>query len=311
MFFAVFYFLIGIAVFIAGILTLTSGLNSISRDKVKYFIDKYTGNMIASIIIGFITTLIIQSSSMVSIIAVSMAGAGLLNLYSAAGIIMGANIGTTIAVQLYAFDLFSLAPYAVLIGSILHFQKKNLKVKLTGDIILGFGIIFYGLKIMDLAAEPLRNIENIALFLDKLSNPIIGIVSGIVAALIMQSSNIGIAMMQVLASSSLLPLSSVIPVIYGLNIGTCSEAVIMSFASNNEGKKVALFNIFLNVAGTIAFLPLTHYFVIFLKFLSPENPARQIANAHMFFNIVSAILMLPAIKYVFFLIDKIINNKIC
>lgn len=308
MFFAIIYFLMGIAVFIAGILTLSSGLNSISRDKVKYFIDKFTGNMTLSIIIGFITTLIIQSSSMVSIIAVSMSGAGLLNLYNAAGIIMGANIGTTIAVQLYAFDLFKLAPYAVLTGSMLHFQKENSKVKLIGDIILGFGIIFYGLKVMDLATGPLRNIENITLFLDKLSNPIIAIITGIIAALIMQSSNVGIAMMQVLASSGLLPLSSVVPVIYGLNIGTCSEAVIMSFASNSEGKKVALFNIFLNVAGTIAFLPLTHYFVIFLKFLSPENPARQIANAHMFFNLISTILMIPIIKYVFFLIDKIINK---
>ncbi|QSZ26793.1 Na/Pi cotransporter family protein [Aceticella autotrophica] len=304
---ALFYFIIGIAIFIAGILTLTTNLRSISKNKVKYLIDKFTGNMSMSIIIGFFTTLILQSSSIVSILAVGMADAGLLNLYSAAGIIMGSNIGTTIAVQLYAFNLFHLAPYAVLAGSILHFQKKSLKLKLIGNTILGFGIIFYGLEIMNLSAVPLRHFENITLFLDKLSNPMIAVITGIIAALIMQSSNIGIAMMQSLASSGILSLSSIIPVVYGLNIGTCSEAIIMSFTTNKEGKKIALFNIFFNIAGTIIFMPFTQYFAVFLKFLSPENPARQIANAHMLFNILSIIFIVPIIRYIFILIDKLIN----
>jgi len=303
------YLAIGIVIFIFGIILLTSGLKTVSKQKISKFISKFSNNIFMSIFTGFIITLTLQSSSMVTIIAVTLADAKLLTLNTSAGIIMGANIGTTIAVQIYAFNFFAIAPYAVFLGSLFYFQKQNLKLKFLGNVILGFGIIFYGLKIMSLATAPFRDIQNSYLLTDKISNPIIGILSGIISALILQSSNIGIAILQVLASSGLVTLKYSLPVIYGLNIGTCSEAFLISFATNKEGKKVAIFNILFNFIGTIIFLPFTSYFEQFLNIISPHNSARQIANAHTFFNLFTAIIIIPFLKYIFYLINIIIDKR--
>ncbi|EGD50810.1 Na+/Picotransporter [Thermoanaerobacter ethanolicus JW 200] len=302
------YFAAGIGIFIWGIFTLTRGLKVFSHQKISQIINNFASNLLKSIIIGFFITLIIQSSSMVTVIAVTMAGAELLTLKSAAGIIIGSNIGTTIAVQLYAFNLFKIAPYLVFIGSVLHFQNCNTKLKFVGNVFLGFGLVFYGLKIMELATMPLKKNSNFELISANLSNPFWGILAGIITALILQSSNVGIATLQVLVSSQLITLPQALPIIYGLNIGTCSEAIILSFASNKEGKKIALFNIFLNIGGTILFLPFTNFFAEFLKLISPHNPLRQVANAHTFFNLFSALLIIPFLKQLFVLIDKLVNK---
>ncbi|HHW57750.1 MAG TPA: Na/Pi cotransporter family protein [Clostridia bacterium] len=301
------YFATGIVVFIWGIFTLTRGLQVFSQQKISQIINNFANNLLKSIIIGFFITLILQSSSMVTVIAVTMAGVQLLTLKSAAGIIIGSNIGTTIAVQLYAFNLFKIAPYLVFIGSVLHFQNHNVKLKFIGNILLGFGLVFYGLKIMELAATPLKTFK-FDLTNSNLSNPFIGILTGIITALVLQSSNIGIATLQVLVSSQLLTLSQALPIIYGLNIGTCSEAIILSFASNKEGKKIALFNIFLNIVGTIIFLPFTNFFSEFLKILSPYNTFRQVANAHTLFNVFSALLIIPLLKQIFAIIESLVNK---
>jgi len=211
-------------------------------------------------------------------------------------------------VQLYAFNLFKIAPYLVFIGSVLHFQNCNTKLKFVGNVFLGFGLVFYGLKIMELATMPLKKNSNFELISANLSNPFWGILAGIITALILQSSNVGIATLQVLVSSQLITLPQALPIIYGLNIGTCSEAIILSFASNKEGKKIALFNIFLNIGGTILFLPFTNFFAEFLKLISPHNPLRQVANAHTFFNLFSALLIIPFLKQLFVLIDKLVNK---
>ncbi|TCO68208.1 phosphate:Na+ symporter [Caldanaerobacter subterraneus] len=305
-FLSLLYFSVGIGIFIWGIFTITSGLKSISKEKLSYFINHFANSLFKSITIGFIVTLILQSSSMVTVIAVTMANARLLTLKSAAGIIMGSNIGTTIAVQLYAFNLFKLAPFLVFIGSLLHFQNWHSKLKLLGDVSLGFGLVFYGLKIMELATSPFKN-SGVNLTNSNLSNPLIGIFIGVVSALILQSSNIGIATLQVLVTSHILSLEQALPIIYGLNIGTCSEAFILSFASSREGKKIALFNIFLNLWGTLVFLPFTNFFAELLRHTSPSNPLRQVANAHTFFNIFSAIAIIPFLKIIFNLLDKIVN----
>ncbi|MDP9751717.1 Na/Pi cotransporter family protein [Thermoanaerobacter pentosaceus] len=302
------YFVAGIGVFIWGIFTLTKGLKAFSQQKISQIINKFASNLLKSIIIGFFITLIVQSSSMVAVIAITMAGAELLNLKSAAGIIIGSNIGTTIAVQLYAFNLFKIAPYLVFIGSLLHFQNYGDKLKIVGRVLLGFGLVLYGLKTMELATIPLKKNSNFDLINANFSNPLWGIVVGIITALILQSSNVGIATLQVLVSSQLITLSQALPIIYGLNIGTCSEAIILSFSTNKEGKKIALFNIFFNIVGTILFLPFTNFFTEFLKFVSPYNPSRQVANAHTFFNLFSAVLIVPFLKQLFALIDKLVNK---
>lgn len=300
---------IGIFVFIFGLIILTKSLKNFSQKRIRTFINKYTRNTHLSILIGFILTVFIQSSSMVTIISVSMADAGLIKLFNAAGIIMGANIGTTIAVQLYAFNLFKLVPYAIFVGSILHFQKK-MKFKIIGNILLGFGVIFSGLKIMDIAVKPLRNIDEVIGFLKFISNPYYSILIGVIMALIMQSSNIGIAILQILASSNLISVYNALFIIYGLNIGTCSEALIMSFATNKEGKKIALFNIVFNIIGTIFFIPITKYYFNFLRFLSPFNILSQIANGHMLFNIITTLIMLPIMKYIFSFIEIFLNASL-
>ncbi|SNX54553.1 Na/Pi symporter [Thermoanaerobacterium sp. RBIITD] len=309
MFKIIFFVCLGIGIFILGLIILTAALKSFSKNRIRNIIDNYTGNIYISLLIGFVLTVIIQSSSMVTVISVSMADAGLLKLYNAAGIIMGANIGTTIAVQLYAFDLFALTPYAVLLGSILHFQKST-RLKFLGDIILGFGIIFAGLKIMDIAVEPLRKIDEIRGFMEMMANPIYGVLTGIIIALIMQSSTVGIAMLQVLATAKLLPVYNALFIIYGLNIGTCSEAFIMSFATNKEGKKIAIFNILFNIIGTILFIPMTKYYYYMLQYITPKSLSHQIANGHMFFNIISTIIIIPIIKYIFRFIELLMGKDI-
>lgn len=303
----IFLIALGIAVFLLGLLFLTSSLKIISRHRVKTLIEKYTGNIYVSIFIGFILAIMMQSSSMITIVSVSMADAGLLNLYSAAGIIMGANIGTTIAVQLYAFDLYSAVPYLIFLGSIFRFQKQK-TLKFIGNILLGFGIIFAGLKIIDIAVSPLRSFSAIKNFVAMTENPFYGIVTGIFMALIMQSSTFCIAMLQVLANVKIMPVFNAIYIVYGLNIGTCSEALLMSIATNKEGKKIAVFNVLFNLIGTIVFLPFTHHYYKFLKFITPNNEPLQISNSHMFFNIASTLLVMPIMKYLFSFIEIMFEN---
>ncbi|MGB9810081.1 MAG: Na/Pi cotransporter family protein, partial [Caldanaerobacter sp.] len=268
LFLSLLFFSIGIGIFLWGIFTITKGLSLISNEKMSSLMNRFAGNLIKSIFVGIVITTILQSSSMVTVITVTMANAGLLDIKSASGIIMGSNIGSTIAVQLYAFNLFKLAPFMVLIGSVFSFQKCSTKLKITGNATLGFGLVFYGLKIMELSLSSFKD-TGMQFLNTNLSNTFRGIFVGIVLALILQSSNPAIAVLQVLVSSRLISLNHALPIIYGLNIGTCSEAFILSFASNKEGKKIAYFNILLNIWGTLLFLPFTQLFARLLEALSP------------------------------------------
>ncbi|WP_424610366.1 Na/Pi cotransporter family protein [Caldanaerobacter sp.] len=290
-----------------GIFTITKGLSLISNEKMSSLMNRFAGNLIKSIFVGIVITTILQSSSMVTVITVTMANAGLLDIKSASGIIMGSNIGSTIAVQLYAFNLFKLAPFMVLIGSVFSFQKCSTKLKITGNATLGFGLVFYGLKIMELSLSSFKD-TGMQFLNTNLSNTFRGIFVGIVLALILQSSNPAIAVLQVLVSSRLISLNHALPIIYGLNIGTCSEAFILSFASNKEGKKIAYFNILLNIWGTLLFLPFTQLFARLLEALSPFNLSRQVANAHTLFNLFSVIAILPFMKIILKALDKFIKK---
>jgi phosphate:Na+ symporter len=307
LFFPIVFFFIGTGVFLWGILTITNGLSFISSEKMSNLINHLAGNLMKSILVGIIITTILQSSSMVTVITVTMANAGLLDIKGASGIIMGSNIGSTIAVQLYAFNIFKLAPFMVLAGSLFSFQKYSAKLKIAGKVILGFGLVFYGLKIMELSLSSFKGTE-MKFLSTNFSNPFRGILVGIVLALILQSSNPAIAILQVLVSSKLMSLKHALPIIYGLNIGTCSEAFILSFASNKEGKKIALFNIFLNIWGTLLFLPFTQFFARLLEELSPSNLLRQVANAHTLFNLFSVIAILPFMKIIFKGLDEFIKK---
>jgi phosphate:Na+ symporter len=159
-----------------------------------------------------------------------------------------------------------------------------------------------------MAVTPLRNFSEINKYISITENPIYGILIGIIMALIMQSSTFCIAMLQVLATAKILPVYNAIFIIYGLNIGTCSEAFLMSLATNREGKKIAIFNILFNTIGTMIFVPLTVHYYAILKYITPNNVSRQIANGHMFFNIISTILVLPIMKYLFSFIEILIGS---
>ncbi|MGB9780174.1 MAG: Na/Pi cotransporter family protein [Caldanaerobacter sp.] len=307
LFLSLLFFSIGIGIFLWGIFTITKGLSLISNEKMSSLMNRFAGNLIKSIFVGIVITTILQSSSMVTVITVTMANAGLLDIKSASGIIMGSNIGSTIAVQLYAFNLFKLAPFMVLIGSVFSFQKCSTKLKITGNATLGFGLVFYGLKIMELSLSSFKD-TGMQFLNTNLSNTFRGIFVGIVLALILQSSNPAIAVLQVLVSSRLISLNHALPIIYGLNIGTCSEAFILSFASNKEGKKIAYFNILLNIWGTLLFLPFTQLFARLLEALSPFNLSRQVANAHTLFNLFSVIAILPFMKIILKALDKFIKK---
>ena len=301
----------GLGLFLYGMNLMGESLEKVAGSKMKKIIELLTKNIFMGVLLGAVVTAVIQSSSATTVMVVGMVNAGLMGLPQAVGVIMGANIGTTVTAQIVSFDLTGMAPLALGIGILLYLFAGNEKYKQVGEVFIGFGLLFTGMESMKLAVSPLAEYKG---FTDLLSTfgryPILGLLLGFGITAIIQSSSAAMGMLVVLASQGLVPLSSALPILYGQNIGTCVTSLISSIGANKNAKRAAMIHLIFNILGTIIFLILLNGIVVkFVVSLDPGNVARQIANVHTIFNIVSTILLLPCNKLIVKLAMRIVPDK--
>lgn len=296
-----FSLLCGIALFLLGMHLLSDGMNRIAGDNMRSVLEKTTKNRFLSILVGTGVTAVIQSSAATTVMAMSFVSAGMMTLMQAFGVIMGANIGTTITAQIIAFNIGSVATLIFFLGAIPYLFIKNNTVKSIGALVMGFGMLFMGLSTMGDAVEPLKDSPFFYDFLLSLENPFIAIIAGVVITSILQSSSVSVGIVQTFAARGLMTLDISIYLIIGMAIGACVPSVIAAFTSNRDGKRAALLGVIFNVIRAVicgllvTFVP---QIITFVKTISPDDTARQIANMHMMFALIAVIVELPLMKYI-------------
>ena len=308
-----FHFLGGLGLFLYSIKTMGDGLQQAAGDRLRYYIDKYTSNPFFGILVGIGMTALIQSSSGVTVITVGLVSAGLLTLRQAIGIVMGANIGTTVTSFIIGFKLGDYALPMLFLGAVCLFFTKNRTINNIGRIVFGVGGIFFALNLMSGAMEPLKDLQVFKDYMVELSkNPILGVLVGTGLTLLIQASSATIGILQNLYASNLIDLQGALPVLFGDNIGTTITAIIASLGANIAAKRVAAAHVTFNVIGTVIciiflvpFTGLIQWFESFLN-LAPEM---TIAFAHGTFNITNTIIQFPFIGALTFMVTKLIPGE--
>ena len=301
----------GLGLFLYGMSLMGEGLQKSAGDKLKKIIELLTSNVVMGVLVGTVVTGIIQSSSATTVMVVGFVNAGIMNLSQAIGVIMGANIGTTVTAQLVSFNLEGIAPIALGIGILFYLFTSNQKTKHLSEILIGFGILFTGMEFMKDAVAPLAEYKaftDALLYFSK--NPVLGILAGFAITGIVQSSSASMGMLIALASQGILPLSSALPILYGDNIGTCVTSLLSSVGASRNARRAAVMHLSFNVIGTIIFmLVLNKPISAIVTHFDPTDTARQIANAHTLFNLTKVIILLPFSKYIVKLANRLIPIK--
>lgn len=300
----------GLGLFLYGMKIMGDGLENAAGDKLKSILEKVTSNPLLAVVIGAFVTMIVQSSSATTVMVVGFVNAGVMNLYQAAGVIMGANIGTTITAQLVAFKLDQIAPLFVAIGALIVLSAKQKKRKDIGNAILGFGILFVGMGTMSGALKPLASTPMFKELIMAIGgNWFIGILAGLALTAILQSSSATTGILIALASTGDINMSVALPILFGCNIGTCVTALIASVGTTKTAHKAAAIHLLFNVIGTVLFIPFIGIMVTIVERMSPGDVERQIANAHTIFNITATLLMVPLIKVLINIVNRVIKGE--
>ena len=301
----------GLALFLYGMQMMSNGLEAAAGNKMKSILEKLTSNRIKGVLVGAVITAVIQSSSATTVMVVGFVNSGLMTLQQAVWIIMGANIGTTITGQLIALDIGAIAPLFAIIGVGAIMFSKNEKVHHISSIIAGLGILFIGMDMMGTAMEPLQESQAFINLMTQFSNPLIGILVGAVFTAVIQSSSASVGILQALAATGMIPLSSAVYVLFGQNIGTCITAVLASIGTKVNARRTTVIHLMFNIIGTAIFtvICMVTPYVSLIESLTPGNPVAQIANAHTIFNIVTTLILLPFGTYMARAAEKILPDS--
>ena len=319
----------GLAMFLYGIEVMGDGLKNSSGAALKRVLEKVTGNVVMGVLTGALVTAVIQSPTATIVLTVALIGAGVLNLKQAVSIVMGANIGTTVTAQiirlgsiqsdgsflLWLFDTDTLAPIALVAGIVLLMFIKSKKSKTIGDICIGFGVLFVGLELMTDGVKPLIGTDAFTAFVSFLSNPLFGILFGLILTVIVQSSSATVGMLQTVASvpGSGITFAMAYPVIMGINLGTCvTTAMVCSIGSSKDAKRTGVVHIAFNTIGTVLFLivmTLMQRFAVFGEgFWVRSVDSGGIANFQTVFNLVTAVVLIPFADWMVKLSLKIVKD---
>lgn len=305
----------GLGMFIYGMQIMAQGLENAAGNRMKSLLEVLTKNKLMGVLLGAAITAVIQSSSATTVMVVGFVNAGIMNLTQAMGVIMGANIGTTVTGWLVSSVEWAeflspekLAPIAVVIGVIIMLTGKRRSSKEIASIIVGFGLLFIGISTMSSAVEPLKEYEGfVNLFVTLGSNPVLGILAGTLVTAIIQSSSASVGILQSLAGAGLVPFSAAIYIIMGQNIGTCVTAILSSLGAKKTAKTAALMHLLFNIIGTVIFSIVA---IVFFKIINPAAGTgmitqTQISTVHTFFNIGTTVLLFPVSNWIVKLAKKI------
>lgn len=304
----------GLALFLYGMSMLGQGLEKVSSGRMEKILESLTNNIFKSVLLGAFVTAAVQSSSATTVIVVGLVNAGILKLSSAVGVIMGANIGTTVTGQLLRLgDLennenvgiflkflkpTTLAPMIAIVGILIFMISNRDKFKNIGEILLGFGILFHGMFAMEAAVRPLSELDAFARVFETLSNPILGVVAGALVTALIQSSSASVGILQAISTSGALTFSSAFPIIMGQNIGTCITPILSSIGANKNAKRAAMIHLYFNIIGTVLFLVGVYSIQSIWGFPFWDSAIDRggIANFHTLFNIVVTAVLIPFSK---------------
>lgn len=300
----------GLGLFLFGMTMMGTALQKVAGNKMERIIELLTRNRFIAVLVGMFVTAIIQSSSVTTVMVVGFVNAGIMKLTQAVGIIMGANIGTTITGQLVSFDLEKFAPLTIGVGVFVWLITKDDRKKNIAEIFIGFGILFLGMEFLKDSLKPLREIQAFKdIMVSFGSTPILGILAGFMLTLMVQSSSASMGILIALASQGLMPLSSAMPILYGENIGTCTTALISSIGASRNAKRAAIIHLAFNIIGTLLFMiVLTKPIAYIVTLLDPTDVARQIANAHTMFNIINVVIQFPFAMFLIKIAMKVIPD---
>lgn len=300
----------GLGLFLFGMQLMSEGLEKVAGAKMRSILEFFTKNRFIGMVVGIIFTAIVQSSSATTVMVVSFVNSGLMTLLQASGVILGANIGTTVTGQLIAFNLSDVAPLFVMIGVIMAMFCKKQSVKRAGEVVLGFGILFMGLSIMSDAMTTVKESEQIVRLLGSLESPFAAILVGFVITAILQSSSATVGIIILMASQGLLAFTICPFLILGCNIGSCVSALIASLSGKKDAKRAAMIHFLFNVIGSAV------TFVILLAALNPitstilgfsgGNVARAVANTHTLMKVFEVVILFPFMGWIVKLTYKVV-----
>ncbi|MCL1882377.1 MAG: Na/Pi cotransporter family protein [Defluviitaleaceae bacterium] len=308
----VFQVLGGLGLFLYGMKMMSTGLETVAGDRLQGILQKATSNRFLGVLVGIVATIVINSSTATTIMTVSFVNSGMMNLTQAIGIIMGANVGTTFSAQLIALNINEIAPMFIFIGVVMYVFIKSSRIKNIGFIVLGFGILFFGITTM---GAPLRLLAREPAFQEILTtfeNPVLALLAGFVFTAIVQSSSASMGILVALhLGDNPIPMSFTTSafIILGTNIGTSITTVIASIPSNRESKRAALFHIMYDIIGSVVFgtLIIATNYVILSWFTSTwSDPAIRVAMFHTIYNFATMFLLLPFVKYIAMLMKRLI-----
>lgn len=310
--FGVFSMVGGLALFLYGMSVMGSGLEKMSGGKLERILEKLTSNPLKAVLLGAGVTAVIQSSSATTVMVVGFVNSGIMKFSQAIGIIMGANIGTTITSWMLSLTTLdaggsfllkmakpsSFAPILALIGILLYMSAKTDKRKVVGEILLGFAILMSGMETMSDAVKPLKDVPEFTSILTMFDNPVMGILAGAVLTAVIQSSSASVGILQALSVTGVFTYGSVVPIILGQNIGTCITAIISSLGANKDGKRTACVHLSFNIIGSLLFLVVFYLGNAIFKFpfMNEAVDAANIALIHTIFNVFATVALFPFVK---------------
>jgi phosphate:Na+ symporter len=301
----------GLVLFLFAVNSLSETIKNALGDNASKSIQRFTSNTFSSLIVGIVATTLLDSSSAVIIITIVLVNSKLLTFKQAMGIVLGANIGTTVSSQIIAMDFGKYSPIFLLIGFILLFIAKTEKFSNIGKSILYFGVLFFGLYTMENAVEPLKDEAFFAEWMKKTESPVLGAIIGAVVTLVIQSSSATVGMAIILSKKGILSLTGGIAIMLGAELGTCSDTLLATIKGSRQALKTGLFHVSFNLISIILGLILFYPFVDMVKYISTgASIERSVANAHMLFNILGALIFVWTIPVFEKVLNKALPDKI-
>ena len=305
----IFILLGGVGLFLYGMTIMSSGLKNACGDNLKVILGKATKNKVTSILAGIAVTIFVQSSSATDVMVIGFVTSGLMTLSQAIGVIMGANIGTTVTAQITAFNIGAYAPMILFLGAVMNLFLKNRTFKEVGSVILGFGMLFQGITLMKSAIAPLAETAAFRALLTSLENPILTVLFGIAFTALLQSSSSATVIFQAFAVQNIISYQTAVYLVIGAAVGSVMPNLLAGLTANRNGKRCAVLNLLFNSLRAILILVLITVFpqiLTFIQNLSPGNVARQIANTHTCFAILAVLVLAPVSEFIVKLAGKLI-----
>ncbi|HKX86779.1 MAG TPA: Na/Pi symporter [Flavobacterium sp.] len=300
----------GLVLFLFAVNSLSETVQKVLGENTKKWILKFTSNTLTSILTGIIVTGLLDSSSAVIIITIVFVNSKLLTFKQSMGIVLGANIGTTISSQIIAMDIGKYSPILLLIGFLLLLVSKSAKLNNAAKVILYFGVLFFGLFTMEQAVEPLKESSRFADFLKQTETPLYGTFIGAVITLIIQSSSATVAMAILLTKKGLLTLGGAVAIMLGAELGTCSDTLLATINGSKQAIKTGLFHLTFNLISVVVGLLFFYPFVALVQFIGIGIPIeKSVANAHMLFNIGGVLVFVWFLPLVEKILNKIFPEK--